>query len=60
MRYDHRMDRASAKRVRAKKVSKIVVEVDGIPFDGDEDSQARMAGQEQSSVWFVREERRTQ
>lgn len=32
-----------AKEVRAEYVSKIVVEVDGLPFDGDETSQDRMA-----------------
>lgn len=32
-----------AKQVRADYVSKIIVEVDGLPFDGDETSQDRMA-----------------
>lgn len=32
-----------AKQVRAEYVSKIIVEVDGLPFDGDETSQDRMA-----------------
>jgi len=43
MRFDHRMDRETAKKVRAQKVAKIVVTVDGIPLDGDETSQTRMA-----------------
>lgn len=34
---------AQAKAVRAEAVSKIVVEVDGMKFDGDEVSQGRMA-----------------
>lgn len=32
-----------AKKERAESVAKIVVEVDGMKFDGDEDSQTRMA-----------------
>ena len=34
---------ADAKAERAEEVSKITVEVDGLIFDGDEDSQTRMA-----------------
>lgn len=34
---------AKAKQERAEAVSKITVEVDGLIFDGDEDSQTRMA-----------------
>lgn len=34
---------AQAKQERAEEVSKITVEVDGLIFDGDEDSQTRMA-----------------
>ena len=34
---------AQAKSERAEAVAKIVVEVDGMKFDGDEDSQTRMA-----------------
>lgn len=34
---------AEAKQERAEEVSKITVEVDGLIFDGDEDSQTRMA-----------------
>lgn len=34
---------AQAKQERAEEVSKIVVEVDGMKFDGDETSQGRMA-----------------
>lgn len=34
---------SQAKQERAKEVSKITVEVDGLIFDGDEDSQTRMA-----------------
>jgi hypothetical protein len=30
------------KKVRSRKVERIIVEVDGIPFDGDETSQGRM------------------
>lgn len=35
--------RQTAKATRADKVARIVVEVDGLSFDGDEDSQGRMA-----------------
>ena len=34
---------AQAKQERAEEVSKIIVEVEGLIFDGDEDSQTRMA-----------------
>ncbi len=34
---------AEAKRIRAEQVGTIIVEVDGMPFDGGEHAQARMA-----------------
>lgn len=44
---------AQAKQERAEAVSKIVVEVDGMKFDGDETSQGRMA---RSAVAMTEEE----
>lgn len=50
-------NREEKKMYRAKMVAQIVVEVDGIPLDGDEQSQERMArallalNEGESTVW---------
>lgn len=43
MRFDGRASRDERKRRRAEAVARIVVTVEGLPLDGDEQSQERMA-----------------